>query len=180
MNKIRAEYERIYPKSPDMVEYCMKQASSYVTLKNGRILVFKKHSIEKRFCFSTGYNGRQDEEMHDDARAMQAKAETDHNYFIEENMKSFAHMDRLLSENKEGKRLYTVNAYMSPSKIVCINEWVRMNKTELDQAYELVAEDIEAIKKQLIEEKEKFTKRLKTYLKRYGLTKVRAWTYLSD
>ena len=97
MNKIRAEYERIYPKSPDMVEYCMKQASSYVTLKNGRILVFKKHSIEKSFCFSTGYNGRQEEEMYDDARAMQAKAETDHNYFIEENMRTFEHLDGLFS-----------------------------------------------------------------------------------
>jgi len=180
MNKIRAEYERIYPKSPDMVEYCMKQASSYVTLKNGRILVFKKHSIEKRFCFSTGYNGRQDEEMHDDAMAMQAKAETDHNYFIEENMKSFAHMDELIADQEKDEKVYAFNQYYTESNLVCLNTRQRMKKTELDQAYELVAEDIEAIKKQLIEEKEKFTKRLKTYLKRYGLSKVRAWTYLSD
>ena len=41
-------------------------------------------------------------------------------------------------------------------------------------------EDLEQILNAYIEVRQNFVKRLKTYLKRYGLTKIHSWSYLVD
>ena len=47
-------------------------------------------------------------------------------------------------------------------------------------AQEATIEDIKLILETLEAEKAKFLKRLNTYLKRYGLSKIHSWTYLVD
>jgi hypothetical protein len=44
----------------------------------------------------------------------------------------------------------------------------------------LTEEDVQKIKVALEEEKEKFKKRLVTYLKKYGTSKLKVWTYWRD
>jgi hypothetical protein len=45
---------------------------------------------------------------------------------------------------------------------------------------ELTIDDLTELYRICFEEQMKFCKRLRTYLKRYGLSKVRTWTYWAD
>ena len=44
----------------------------------------------------------------------------------------------------------------------------------------LTPEEIERVKAGYQEVRQQFVKRLNTYLKKYGLSKLHTWTYLSD
>ena len=71
----------------------------------------------------------------------------------------------------------------SGTKIACIKteRYFRHFPFERNRIVEqLTKKDIEELKKIVQSEKEKFTKRLNTYLKRYGLSKINSWSYLVD
>jgi hypothetical protein len=59
-------------------------------------------------------------------------------------------------------------------------DWVRSYEAEGKKGEQLTQDEINRIIEGFQEVKKAFTKRLNTYLKRYGLTKVHSWTYLSD
>ena len=54
------------------------------------------------------------------------------------------------------------------------------NEHRLNEEDKLNPEDIDRIIEGYKEVIKNFDKRLKTYLKKYGLSKVKAWSYLSD
>lgn len=57
---------------------------------------------------------------------------------------------------------------------------------EIERCYDaeyyeqLTAEQEKVVQAILLEEKEKFMKRLQGYLKRYGLSKIKKWTYWAN
>ena len=53
--------------------------------------------------------------------------------------------------------------------------WERLNDVK-----KLTREEIYSLIKGYEEVRQMFTKRLKTYLKKYGLSKLNVWTYLRD
>lgn len=175
--KFESEYKKAWNNSTSMQNYCIKKLSNGVQLENGLLIEFEKPNIKKNFCFSAGQNGVTTSEEWNSANEMASYARTSEKYFISENMEIYKSLENIL----ESETVY-LNKYSKYNYINCdaisdelpYQEWLRVNFIELTQ------KDIENLKKVVEEEKTKFLKRLNTYLKRYGLSKVNSWSYISD
>ena len=186
MKKIDALKERYrelisnYWKDEGMVKHCMGSYSLLFELDGG-ICAIEKPGIKTNFCFGYSLN-QHDRNEFDEANEMAAYASKSVDYFMSENLKEFKRWIKDLKEAKKGySTWYPVigNKYCgkcdglkSVRFVYCYddrNKDRRLTNDEIDKV-------IEAYEKSM----ELFVKRLKTYLKRYGLTKVNTWSYWRD
>lgn len=164
-----------------MIDYCTKKAAYIVELNNDSYYVIDKPSIEKDFCFGYGYCGMSTEEDYQGAAGMAAHARTSTDYFIDKNMEP---INRWLEDLKDLKtwNVYKRPAYIRQSESCHLvdlrfeHEWDHYP----EDGQELTQDEINAVIAGYEEVKKAFMKRLNSYLKRYGLSKVHSWTYLSD
>lgn len=182
----------VWPGSTSMQKYMDKNFNYAVELENDDIYVIDKPSIKKDFCFGYGYCGMST--LEDDRRAARVAehARTSEDYFIEENLKEINDRIKRLEEAKEGKYVgykycnYTGQPNGSKLKAytLCYSwegpedepyKWERLTDVE-----KLTEKEIDALIHGYEIVKSEFTKRLNTYLKRYGLSKLNVWTYLRD
>lgn len=163
-----------------MVDYCTKKAAYIVELTNDHYYVIDKPSIEKDFCFGYGYCGVSTEEDYQDAAGMAAHARTSEKYFIDQNMQQLTEIMEDLKDDRYKilKRQHYLGQQES-CKLISL-DWVHWYDAPETSDNALTPEEIQAILAGYEEVKKQFTKRLNSYLKRYGLTKVNSWTYLSD
>ena len=198
---LRTEFAKVW-KDQKMIDYCTNKVAEYVILPNGNIVTVDKRSIEKNFCFGeSGYD-------YDDAQAMAAHARKSEAYFKKENMKFFEEIINGLSEcvnmNNDGKYVLTIaeRAYSSQTKdckLVSLR-WYKF--TEIIDALggscvleELPGTEVTiygvpyriATKEEVYQIYEMYKratknheKRVDTYLKKYGTSKVHSWTYWRD
>lgn len=163
-----------------MVDYLMKNFSYLIEFENGEIMEIDKPSIDKDFCFGYGYCGVSTEEDYQGAAAMARTARTSTDYFIAKNMES---LNRWIEDLQDDSYdIYTRAHYISQSPdchLVALDFLKPWDKVP-EGHRKLTKEEIQMIIAGYAEVKKTFTKRLNTYLKRYGLTKVHSWTYLSD
>lgn len=189
MEIIKAE---VWPKSPKMQEFARKQVGYIIELSNGKIICVDKPSIKKDFCFGYGMYLRSTDEEEDIAFSMAQKAKTDPSYFLEQNLQNFnLRIEQLRSVVDWKKEVYIFANYCgqpADSSLVSytitdIFEGPKL-RPECWKRYEglqkLGDEDIQRIINGLEEAKKAFEKRLNTYLKKYGLSKLNVWTYLVD
>lgn len=172
--------EKIWADSKRMQDYEKSQCSDVYKSAGGHFVEFEKPYIKKDFCFGHGQNGISTEEDSDRASGMAEHARTSESYFIEENLSQY---DEMLKELNGDEKLYLMQNYRKPSKIACVRSEGYFRHYEWDRdkiVEELSQSDIEGLKAMVQSEKAKFTKRLNTYLKRYGLSKIHSWTYLVD
>lgn len=174
----RTELEKYW--DAHMVDYLMKNFSYIVEFDNGEILEIDKPSIKKDFCFGHGLYGVSTEEEYQGAAAMAKKAETDTNYFVAKNMEP---LNRWIEDLKDDSyEIYTRAHYNKQPEgchLVALEFLKPWDKTP--EGYrKLSKKEIQTIIAGYEEVKKTFSKRLNTYLKRYGLTKVNSWTYLVD
>ena len=166
-----------------MIDYSIKNADYIVEFSNGNIAEIDKPTIKKDFCFSHGYCGVTTDEEEDRANRCVEIASSDEKYFYDENMKDLYETIENLEKAKKRDNLYQCQAYTGQSEdnilraYTCKNMY---NENRLKEEDKLSREDIDRIIEGYKEVIKKFDKRLKTYLKRYGLSKVKAWSYLSD
>lgn len=168
-----------------MLDYFRKKVSSLHRLSNGGILAFEKPSIETSFCF--GYSdSAYDTKDYDNANRMAKHASESEDYFLEENLKDFDNKIHELEDESNDYYLYRESYY---SEKAPLNVWryrnltrwaVKENESICKDLTPCSKEDREIILNGLKQEREKFEKRLKTYLKRYGLSKVKTWSYWRD
>lgn len=189
MEIIRTE---VWKGSERMQDYASKEFCYAVELANDDICVLDKPRIHKDFCFGYGMYGITTEEEMDGASAMARHAETNADYFMEENLKEInERIERLedawmgkcevykyanYSGQPHGTKLKTysiVDSWYNPENDP--GRWSRLTDVE-----KMTTEEIDALIQGYKAVKEKFIKRLNTYLKRYGLSKVNTWTYLRD
>ena len=172
------EIIREYWKSPRMIEYEEKQIGTIVQLEDDDIYVIEKPRIETSFCFGYGMYLRSDEDEEDAAFAMEHKARTDSSYFMEHNLEKLDRWIKDLQDNKWGwgKRI-KYNGQMDPHlvSIEAFHSWEERPDLKV-----LTDKEIQSIIAGYREVKGAFVKRLNTYLKRYGLSKLNTWTYLRD
>lgn len=164
-----------------MIDYCTKKAAYIVELENGDYYVIDKPDIEKDFCYGYGYCGVSTEEDYQDAARMAAHARTSEEYFIQKNMEPL---------NRWIKDLQDLNTYAVTKRKHYIGQadscqlinidFVHVWDIDPEKTQQLTPEEIAAVIAGYEEVKKQFQKRLNSYLKRYGLTKVHSWTYLSD
>ena len=172
---------KLYPDSFSMQEYCRKNCSDVFKSKSGYYVKFEKPTIKTQFCFGHGYCGITTEEETDRAFSMAEKARKDAEYFINENLEDLNEQLKLFESDE---KLFLTNYYPNNKvKIASIKSARYFGMYSFDEKYivaELDKEEIEQLKAIVNSEIEKFTKRLNTYLKRYGLSKIHSWTYLVD
>lgn len=172
------ELRKIWGDKIDMINFCLSEVDILKTLPNGEIFTVEKEKIKKEFCFSYGYCGISTTEEEKAARKMADRAGSDFDYFLEKNLR---HLNNLISNIQRGNiYLYSLPHYYGSEKYRQIaipypedREMFKLGRRITDQEKEIY---LSALK----EEREKFKKRLTAYLKKYGLSKVRSWTYLCD
>lgn len=156
-------------------------------------LGFTKPSIKTRFCFGYGLNGVSSQEDYEGAREQEKNMETNQQAFINANLEElnesikdlqdfidnfFDHKNTCFSSRYNKificKNSYNHLAYLAWS-------WDYDNIRNKDAIIkEANKEDLLLIIEVYKQQIENFKKRLNTYLKRYGLSKLTTWTYLVD
>lgn len=189
MDIIRAE---VWPGSESMQKYAEKETTYITELANGDIYAYKKPSIKKDFCFGYGIYGMCSKEEMNGAERMREKAENDKKYFIDKNLEDInqriSNLENVLYGKYEAYKYgsYTGQPHGTKLKTYSVvSEW---DNPENDPGRWVKLIDVEKLTNDEIAElikgwnvvKEMYIKRLNTYLKRYGLSKVNAWTYLRD
>lgn len=194
---------------PSWIEYLNKSISDVYKVENEKFITFDKPDIKKDFCFGHGCNGYSTDEEHEAAISQRENAVTNQDYFLNENLQDIdaqiAIVDAYLNakgneeefiKNKYGKNFphyvyrggkpYLFYAKYKKDEEVRytfytdyeLENELHYNKESFIRA--MTDAEMQQILTILEAEKEKFTKRLNTYLKKYGLSKIHAWTYLVD
>ncbi len=157
---------------------------------------FENPTIKTRFCFGHGQNGVSTQDDEKRASNMSNYARTNEQYFIDENLRGLnekiADLQEILNHDYASECVvieknlrntqevfYQRALYFEHENKYIDNYYCGHNIT--DQVIrKLTREEIELIIAALNEIKDDFTKRLNTYLKKYGLSKIDTWTYLVD
>ena len=186
--KVIEVYSKRAGKDVKYFEFLKSCLSNDLELENGLVLQFEKPRIKTDFCYGYSLYGC-NTESYDNATESVEHAKNDIVHFIDANIHESmikyyydkfkkaeqvfysASKDGLLSldqlSDQEDKRDYQYEYGESPRYKEYING-------------ELSKSDIQKILAVLAEELQKFVKRLNTYLKRYGLSKVHSWSYWRD
>lgn len=163
-----------------MQEYAKRQAVEAYETSDGLFVVFEKENIKREFAFGYGFCGMS---YQDDAASAWQQADDAKNntaYFMRENLKTIDNfIERLLNTDY---RIGLFREYRASQRICFVrsenDQWfysdqklfIRfMTETERQELLEVA-----------ISVRARRVKRLNTYLKRYGLSKVRAYAFLSD
>lgn len=187
------EYEKVWSGDKSMLDYCRKQFSGAVRLQNGGILYFAKPSIDNRFCF------HDEGPQYDFYKHMMADKETRlRDYFLKENLAPYDNDIKRLSDKREwadgrlhtdgGKTLYIQRASYSGEtaplnlwRYIALDNWeVQARPSFYPNTEPMTDADRKTILEGVRRERAKFEKRLNTYLKRYGVSKIHTWTYWAD
>lgn len=167
-----------------MVDYCTKKAEIVVKTSDGYLLEVERQNIKKRFCFGHGYCGVTTQEEMDDASKMAKHARTNQDYFIKENLEWYDSWIKEIEEN--GAYISIKGKYYSQTEDCLLrgfqsgrSSWY--NRIENNPDYrKMPNEDTQQLLDAFKEARESMKKRLNTYLKKYGLSKLHVWTYLVD
>jgi hypothetical protein len=176
------EYTKVWHSNERMINYCVKNTVSYADVK-GKVIPIDTTSIQKNFCF--GYSdSKYDTESFDRANAMAERASKDVIYFLRENHKHAGYARIIEMINSSRYMAYMIPHYCGQyedCKIYCINFVNAWDENKIpENAIKLTKEELGSYKKALVEAIRAFTKRLNTYLKRYGMSKVNTWSYWQD
>ena len=167
-----------------MVKYCVNKTSAYLVI-DGAIVTFDKPNIQTDFCYGYGLQCQTD---YDEAWEMADYASSSLGYFIEKNMDGtdaawqmeYIQEDCHPCEPWLDRRHYTSQTDDCKLGEVRWEHWDKRDWCERQGWRRLTEDELAAYYAVLYDEQVKFLKRLKAYLKRYGLSKVRTWTYWAD
>lgn len=175
-------------KDKGMLDYERKKFSSAIRLENGGILYFEKPSINNKFCFhDEGPQYDVYKDLHSDEENMKR-------YFKAENLSDYDKAIKGLGklENWEGD-YYGLTWYIQRESYCSETEPLNLYRYHAYREYEvtnnpsmykdavkMTENDRKAIVAALKHERDKFEKRLDSYLKRYGVSKIHTWTYWAD
>ncbi len=163
-----------------MINYWVKKTTHYVRFENGMIYVFDKPSIKTEFCFGYGQNGVTAEDEHEAAYA-RCKAVKEKENFFKENLRYFEELENLFNQSM-GDNIYAHRENDSLFTFLfgeydATYGWFSHQKPT---SYILTKKDKNALRRAIEIGKELFTKRLETYWKRFGSSKLHTRTYLID
>lgn len=191
-----AEMEKAWPNDGHMLDYFRKQWSGGVRLANGGIVCFEKPSISNSFWFhDEGPNYEYYKELMADRETRLRQ------YFLHANLDEMDERIRALEcdchfpEGEYHSCYYCKTWYLQRASYTSqrepLNVWRFYAWSEYDVENEpwryepgsyvkMSDDDRQTILEGMRREREKFDKRLQTYLKRYGLSKIRTGTYWAD
>lgn len=163
-----------------MVNFCLKDASVIIPMSNGTLVAIDKPRIDKDFCF--GYSTCGQGMSYDECqRTHQSAADNLAEYFKEENLKGFDSRYREFvngaSEENFHLSVHLTGKYWSQSEK---NPLRNITTDTVKMQEPVTAEDIENYVEAVKFVRAEFEKKIDSYLKRYGTSKLRTWTYWVD
>lgn len=181
-NEFRVLLKDVWGDDEHMIDFCAADADLLVKTKDGYMLQIKKPHIETRFCF--GYSdSAYDTEDYDRANRMAHHARTNEDYFREQNLKD---LRKKIEQAKSDAACWFGNAYFNQGNDVLKTIFsfryshIPSDINDTSKYQPVTKEDRVLIAEALEVELERFSKRVETYLKRYGLSKVHSWSYWRD
>lgn len=184
--------KEVWVNDSHMQAFAKKQLAYVVELPDGSIIDFDKPSIQKDFCFGAGmYACATDEEIAE-AENLVDIAKRSESYFRKQNMKDLNGQIEELKGALNGEyEVYTSLHYYGQEpgsrlkhySICRISQNPEYDPGRWSNSRDLKKcgkEEIEIIISGIEEVKKAFSKRLDSYLKRYGTSKVHAWSYICD
>lgn len=175
-----------------MVKYCRKQ-TALVVEHEGMLYPIERPSIQTSFWYGYGWNGRSSEEEEAWAEACVGTALTSEEHFIEQNLEELNRTIAKLHEALDGLGNNWVPGDHPRFMLVTGRSYAGDDESKI--CYATVCDTFrplgnaepcfdKALVRKMIagyeEVREGFIKRLRTYLKRYGLSKINVNTYLRD
>ena len=192
-DELRALFAEIWPRDPRMVDYCVATTASTCTLSNGMILTARKLRIQNRFCFGYSDCGQGPEYSEAFAKVRNAQNES---YFMEENLKPYEQQIERIDANDVFFYLSPVYGPTSPVWELSFrfSRWDFADLVDTEKCkpgtfvethrggmiYIPTDDDMKRIRAMFAEAKKAHEKKCRSYLKRYGTSKVKAWTYWLD
>ena len=179
-----SEFTKVWHNSTDMIKHCVGKVSEIVQISSG-IVTIDKPGIDTNFCF--GYRDDSAGEEYAEAENMAQHARQSTQYFIKENIESTGFTQWIEVLKDSFITLYSIPNYYGQDAdcklvtiAVCINGFWNVAFKDKSNFVEITPEDRAELIKGYEKALEKFKKRLNTYLKKYGLSKVNSWTYWAD
>ena len=199
---IRSEYAKVW-RDEKMVSYCVDKVATVAILPNGDIIPVEKRRIETRFCFGeSGYD-------YDEAQRAAAHARKSESNFKRENMKDLREKVEMLRDYVNapaGKSNYCL--YINDKTYIGQADDCRIRSVSFVKWWEVIdacggscylselpgqhlnidrlsgriatKEEAAVILKAYEAAEAAHEKKVDSYLKRYGMKNVRAWTYWID
>ena len=162
-----------------MKDYYRKVVEQIAKIKDGYLIVDKPR-IKTSFCFGFGWNGISSLEEDEIANDLANQARTDEDYFLEQNLQEINNKVEML----QGSLELDCDSY---DRVVLIKNGLQYSIVQRKHAeywgeeyVEASNEEVKRILDLYLSVRENFKRRLSTYLKKYGLTKINSWTYLRD
>lgn len=174
---------------PELTEETIKVTDDLVELSDGLIFVLKKESIEVDFCWAD------EGPDYENYKKVTSSEESLKRYFIWENTRKIDdHIKRLKTlKDRYDNELTPVCfeccwsrdnepiGYSSDLRELSGVDYYREKQDKRNGIiHELTADDVKKVTKALERFRARFQKRLDTYLKRYGVSKLHTWTYWAD
>ena len=158
------------------LDYYLKNLDSVVEIDGKYYWGIDKPNIETSFCFGYGYCGISTDEDEKRASDMAMMAMTDEQYFLNENMAKMEHLKKSVEKAKS----FCFNG--DDGELFLIDEMYSQEYPfDTPPIYrDITPEEKKTLLKMVEAATERFKKRLNVYLKRYGLSKINSWSYLSD
>jgi len=172
--ELKQEYQKVWTRKKGidekMVEWCMNKIALFLKTEDGYFYILEKEKINTKFWISEGSNRSMDE-----ALTICNEIKTKEDYFIEDNLSKINALINTINNNKNN--LFFAERFKS-SKIVSITT-TQYNLFNKENRKLTPDEEAEALK--LCEKfKELQTKKINSYLKRFGLSKIQANTFWID
>lgn len=190
--ELRAEFQKVWGKDEKMVNYCVNQASQIVRLSGGQLYVIEKERLDTHFCYGWSSCGQGAE--YEEAQKMAADAKHNTENFRYKNTRELQQMiddlqptpadycgvtrpDPFIREHycRGNANIYNL-AWLTDYQVRYeewrYRDWAGFQKLSDEDRNILIA----AYKAEL----EKKNKQIDAYLKRYGTSKFRTWTYWLD
>lgn len=165
-------------KDESMVKYCVNKAAFLYDLR-GKTVIVEKHGIETHFCF--GYSlSRYDSEDYDRANEMADYASKNEWYFITKNHERAGYASTIEALNDGRWKAYARPEYCGNCPDLYSICFCRWDERIPEDGFELTDTEKRGYKLILAKAAQEHHKKIKAYLKRYGLSKVESWSYWQD
>lgn len=175
MTAYREALQAIYGKYQDMIDYCMKQAEIVVSIR-GMLFPIEKRKVEKRFCFGYSDCGQGPEYL--DAIRSADNARNNADYFKGQNLNYYKSWIEKL-DSTDAIALCESYGKHSPIRSLTAFDWWEALSCRRD-VYFLTDAERQTVREAFEQAMKAQEKKLDAYLKRYGTSKVKAWTYWLD
>lgn len=205
---LTAEFSQVWGKDSKMTKYCVSKTSNYAVLPDGKIITIDKQGIETRFCFGeSGYDYDDAQAAAAHARKSEEYFKSENMKSFNEWVDDLQEAITFLKENDLGKFAAVIgekNYYRQPDgcKLAYISfiRWYEvidaleaagestiiseMPGKTINYRGQLVRlatiDELNIILDAYKQARTEHEKKVNSYLKRYGLTKVHSWTYWRD